>query len=176
MKREEWRFIVGYEGLYMVSNYGRVKRLWKTKEVIIKGHKNGPTTHQFVQLCQGGITKKHYIHRLVAFAFPEICGEWFEGAECNHVDENPENNCAWNLEWVTHKYNNAYGTKGEKHSKIMSKQPVVQYDLNGNVIRDDWPSAERAGKELKLNPNHIRNCCKNMYGYKTCGGFKWAFK
>ena len=86
---EIWRDIKGYEGLYQVSNLGRVKSIeryisahnGKTdysyihKEKILK---NGMTTvgYYHVSLCDGNSVKYHSVHRLVAFAFPEICGEY----------------------------------------------------------------------------------------------------
>lgn len=171
-ENEIWKDVKGYEGCYRVSNKGQVWSLLSNR--LIKSFSNGKTTHRAVHLRLNGVEKKEYVHRLVAFAFPEICGEWFEGAECNHKDENPENNCAWNLEWVTHKYNNSYGLKGENHSKIMSKEPVLQ--IKNGIIIKEWRSAEKAGKELGLVSHSIRNCCKHKYGFKSCGGFNWEFK
>lgn len=167
-----WRNVKGYEGSYLVNNNEEVKSLLTGR--ILKTQNNGKTTHQYIKLRKDGKNVKEYLHRIVAFAFPEICGEWFEGAECNHKDENPKNNIPENLEWVTHQFNNAYGTKGERHSDFMSKEPIVQ--MKDGVVIKEWKSAERAGKELGISSNAIRRCCKHKDGYKSCGGFNWEFK
>lgn len=100
---EEWRDIEGYEGLYQVSNLGRVKSVDRIhtyeafgkiinrsiKGKVLKGNKSGTKRdYWFVGLCKENVVNQQYIHRLVAKAFPEICGEQFEGAEINHKDEN----------------------------------------------------------------------------------------
>ena len=112
---EIWKNIEGYEGKYQVSNLGRVKALefpvfrlngsiGLHKERIFKGsmHKMG---YLFVGLRKDHYKEHIFVHRLVAHAFPEICGEWFEGAEVDHIDGNRLNNAAENLRWVTHRDN-----------------------------------------------------------------------
>ena len=117
---EEWRTIKDYEGLYEISNMGRVKSLPKcaftsnpyftgyrhTKEKILKG---GTTKlgYKTVTLRKNGKGKFIYIHRLVAEAFIPNPNDL---PEVNHKDENPANNCVDNLEWCTHIYNGNYGT------------------------------------------------------------------
>ena len=104
---EIWKNIEGYEGKYQVSNLGRVKALefpvfrlngsiGLHKERIFKGsmHKMG---YLFVGLRKDHYKEHIFVHRLVAHAFPEICGEWFEGAEVDHIDCNRLNNAAENL-------------------------------------------------------------------------------
>ena len=116
---EIWRPIEGYEGLYEISSYGRVKSLEKyrfnnggiqlLKEKIMKpldynGYKN-------VNLWKNGSKKKEYVHRLVAKSFipnPDNL------REVNHKDENPSNNMVENLEWCDHRYNMNYGTLKER--------------------------------------------------------------
>lgn len=117
---EEWRNIKEYEGFYQVSNLGRVRSIdrivdtnikYVTKRLhkgrILKQHKNNKG-YFYVILSKKGVIKKELVHILVARAFQEICGEWFEGAEVNHKSEIPTENFATNLEWCTHKYNMNY--------------------------------------------------------------------
>ena len=130
-----WKDVKNYEGLYQVNNYGQVKSLRKGK--ILRTFKNGKTTHQALHLAnKDKVSKKEYIHRLVAFAFPEICGEWFEGAEVNHLDENPLNNTPANLRWTTHRDNNLWGTKIERQRQKMIGCPFYgnQYVKNGITL------------------------------------------
>lgn len=113
---EKWKPIPGYEGLYEVSSYGRVRSLERyksnngglqlIKEKILKPH-NTKKGYLTVQLCN----KKFTVHRLVAQAFipnpdnlPMI----------NHLDEDKTNNVADNLEWCDAKYNSNYGTSIER--------------------------------------------------------------
>lgn len=160
MKREEWRYVVGYEGLYMVSNFGRVKSLnyrHTGKEHMLKPHKVGKYLQ--VTLHKDGMQKGPLVHDLVAIAFQDICGDWFEGAQVNHKDENPENNCAWNLEWCTASYNTNYGTRTEraKLNKPDQSVPVYQFDLDGNLVHI-WCSVSEAAKN-GYALSAISSCC-----------------
>lgn len=113
--QEEWRPVVGYEGLYEISNLGRVKSLkgWNGKEYVsrekfLKSHISASTpnySRKVVDLKKNGKRRTFRVHRLIAMAFipnpdnlPEI----------NHKDSNPLNNAISNLEWCTHKYNHDY--------------------------------------------------------------------
>jgi len=161
---ESWNDVVGYEGLYEVSNLGRIKRNGRIL-------KPGKDRHGYLQivLYKNGIYKRFYIHRLVAYAFipnptnlPII----------NHKDEIPTNNAVNNLEWCTSQYNANYGTRNERMAKNKSK-PVLQYDLNGNFIRE-WPSGLKVEEELGIDQGNISSCCLGKI--KTAGGFVWRFK
>lgn len=109
-----WKDIVGYEGLYEVSNTGVVRthankttytarhgiRRWKQKEL---KEKNPSGRDVRVSLWKEGKSKDYLVHRLVALAFLEKP----EGKDCvNHIDGNPKNNNVSNLEWCDHKENN----------------------------------------------------------------------
>ena len=100
-------------GLYQVSNLGRVKSLGNSKtrkEKILKPEIR--TGYYSVNLCKSGKRKKHRVHRLVAQAFIENPKNL---PVINHIDENKLNNCVENLEWCTHEYNmNCYA---ENHPK-----------------------------------------------------------
>lgn len=119
MVEEIWVDIKGYEGLYQVSNLGRVKSLeridslgHKRKEKIFKPQKN--KGYLRVSLWKDGKGKKYSIHRLVAIAFipnPDNL------PEVNHKDENKFNNNVDNLEWCTVAYNNTYGTRIQRFSE-----------------------------------------------------------
>ena len=102
---EIWKPVVGYEGLYEVSNFGRVRSLRRNKILKLKNEVDG---YIRVTLCNGGTEKLYQVHRLVAQAFipnpdnlPQI----------NHKDEVKSNNIVTNLEWCTVHYNNTYGTR-----------------------------------------------------------------
>ena len=116
--REIWKDVKGYEGLYQVSNLGRVKRLrfinrhldFK-QEKILKPYKDGGDYYFVIGLHKNGKKKYKAIHRLVAEAFIPNPNNY---PIVNHKDENKENNYVDNLEWCTHKYNSNYGNARTK--------------------------------------------------------------
>lgn len=155
--------IKGYEGIYGITSCGKVysyKSKKFLKPIAIK------TGYLQVNLHKGKECSHHYIHRLVAMAYlpnPENL------PQVNHKDENKTNNCLQNLEWCDAKYNLNYGTHNEKVSKKL-KIPILQYDLNGNFIRE-WPSATDVGKEVQ---RHICECLKGKL--KSAYGYIWKYK
>lgn len=111
---EEWRDVIGFEGLYQVSNLGRVKGLDRLVDTninnvdkrISKGKLLKPQFnnkgYKRVNLCKNGTFKSVFVHRLVAEAFIPNPNNY---PVVNHKDENKQNNCVENLEWCTQKYN-----------------------------------------------------------------------
>lgn len=132
---EIWKDIVGYEGLYQVSNLGNVKRLkgykGRGKGYIVEEHLIQPSInsrgYQNVVLCKNGKTKTFSMHRLVAIAFLDNSNNL---QQVNHKDEDKTNNCVYNLEWCDATYNNNYGTRNKKCSdkwklKRLQKELVI---------------------------------------------------
>ena len=122
---EIWKDIVGYEGLYQVSNKGNVKRIEHEdfkcrqgyrvfKERMLKPFKNF-RGYMKVGLHKGNKKKDVFVHRLVAEAFIENPCNY---PQVNHKDEDKTNNCVANLEWCTNLYNTNYG---EKHKQKLSE-------------------------------------------------------
>ena len=179
---EVWKPIKGYVGFYEVSNFGRVRsvdRLVTHKDGrkcqykgLIRAQRNGGLGYKTVTLIKNSIKKTYLIHRLVAFAFPEICGEWFVGAVVNHKDENPSNNHAENLELVTQKYNVNYGT-GLKRQALAQAKPVLQHTLEWEFIKRWDGGQSEAARELNLIQTDIGECCRGKR--KSHGGFCWTF-
>lgn len=179
---ELWKDIKGFEGLYQVSNLGRVRtlnyRMQKGNIQIMKQHINkGP--YYVVELSnknQGhSVRTIFYVHRLVASAFPEICGDYFEGAECNHKNENGLDNRVENLEWITTKENNNYGTRLKRALATKKRNgkrdvPIIQYNLDGSFVRE-WKSASIAAEELGFSQGHISSCCTGKRN--ICSGYRW---
>ena len=155
--------IKNYEGIYGITTEGDVYSYKRKRFLVPIADKNG---YLYVNLYKDGKMKNYKIHRLVAEAYipntenlPQI----------NHKDENKTNNCLQNLEWCDSKYNNNYGTHIEKVSNSL-KKPILQYDLDGNFIRE-WPSATDVRNEVNGN---ICNCLKGKL--PSAYGFKWVYK
>ena len=184
---EIWKDIPGYEGIYQVSNVGRVRSLRRTitggkyrinQGIILKEHSDN---RGYLQIY---LTTQYYkIHRLVAetfipdkFNFKSMPDEDrslidLNSLEVNHKDENKLNNNVNNLEWCTHKYNSNYGTRNLRISKSQMKK-ILQFDLTGNFIRE-YDSIKEA-KNLNNFSTHIGCCCKGIR--KTANGFIWKYK
>ena len=121
---EEWRPIEGYEGLYEVSSYGRVRSLDKYVKSgygsyrLRKGKILSPGIRPDGYLVVSLQYKMFRVHRLVAQAFilnPDNL------SQVNHKDENKANNRVDNLEWCDSKYNNNYGT-----ARIRAKETAIK--------------------------------------------------
>lgn len=173
---EIWKPVVGFEGLYEVSNFGRVRSLKRnttsgkimTNEVNHKGY------------CRVTLTKnnkwKHFsVHRLVAEAFIQNPQN---KSQINHIDGNKSNNSVENLEWCTASENqiharlmglNSIGMNNEMFSK-----PVEMYSILGLYLYT-FKSIADAERHTGINHRAISSCCKHKTGYKTAGGFVWEY-
>ncbi len=143
---EIFKDIKDYEGLYKVSNYGRIKSITRLKKnksrlqnvkSIIKSTRYNNNDYEIVDLSKNGKIKTLYVHRLVAIAF--IKNE-YNKPEVNHIDGNKNNNNLSNLEWVTSSENikHAFDNKLHKGSKCKvsknSKSGIVNINpkfING---------------------------------------------
>lgn len=176
-REEIWKDIAGYEGLYQVSNLGRVKSLKRlhTKERIISQEVNH-RGYARVNLWKENKQKKFSVHRLVAEAFIENP----EGKpQVNHIDEDKLNNTAKNLEWCTQVENHRHGTINERISKaltnnIYKSKPVNAFDDNGNLIFS-FPSIYEASRQMGVSSTSITNCIKGRNRAKRCCGYVWKF-
>lgn len=188
---EVWRDIEGYEGLYQVSSYGRIYSFHRTntKGGFIRQSFSGSGYLQ-AHLCKNGKKKSFLTHRLVAKAFlpnPNNC------LEVNHKDERKTNNCVWNLEYCTKKYNENYGTKrfraaahhDYKASAIKSAahhdykevgrklaKPIIQFDKQGNIVKL-WESGQEIKRQLGYSCGNISAACRGKH--KSVYGYIWKF-
>lgn len=107
MSEEIWKDIEGYEGLYQVSSWGRIKSLYHNKEKILcQVNCNG---YYSVHLVKYNKLKNYYVHRLVAKTFvpnPQNLPEVGHKDEKSLRNSNECNNSVDNLEWTTHRDNN----------------------------------------------------------------------
>ena len=178
MRKEEWIPVVGYEGLYMVSNLGRVKslnykRTGKEKILTPVTNKKDKQGYYRVPLSKNGEKKNVLVHILVAEAF---IPNPLNLPEVNHIDENTLNNNVDNLEWCTKKENANHGTRNQRISEKMtngkqSKQ-VRQKNLDGDIVKD-WPSTMEIERQLGFSNKHISRCCRGER--KKSHGFLWEY-
>ena len=170
MTKEVWRDIEGYEGLYQVSDQGRVKSLgrkWSKSERTLK-----PVVRHdgyvVVNLYSGGERKMFKVHRLVCEAFHENPDN---KPQVNHINEDKADNRACNLEWATARENSNFGTRTERLGKAQSK-PVAQYAQDGELIKI-WPSAREAERQTGFGHGYI---CQSANGKrKQAYGFIWKY-
>jgi len=187
---EEWRPVVGYEGLYEVSNIGNVRGL--TVKRIMKQYDRKCSSgwkYKAVHLSKNGIKKHYFVHRLVAFAFQDICGKWFENAVVNHLDRNILNNSASNLKWVSVAENNTYDNAHKRLWENRRKngnvgKKIQQFTLDGKLIAE-YQSIKEASTQTKISETQIIGCLKHRkikswngkyYTMKTAGNSIWKYK
>lgn len=178
MESEIWKDVVGYEGLYQVSNLGRIKSLDRRARIHngayrqVKGHivpirKGEKTNYPFV-----GLTKNHNaslirVHRIVAEAFIPNPNNY---PQVNHKDGDKTNNCVSNLEWVTCSQNikHAYDNRLNKRAR-----PVEC--LKDGVVIKTYKSALEAEKVDGFCSRNIAHCCNHRYRHKRHKGFEWRY-
>lgn len=177
---EQWKAIKGYEGIYEVSNLGRVRSLDRYRSAaygkiaFIRGievtiRKNSTNNYLVVGLCKNGKGVHKLVHRLVAEAFVPNPNNL---PQVNHKDENPNNNRADNLEWCDQYYNNHYGTAIARRS-ITRGRKVVQSDMEGNEIAR-YNSAREAERAIGKSQAAISRACTGVY--KSAYGFLWRYE
>ena len=164
---EEWRDVVGYEGLYQVSDQGRVKSLKWNKERILKPSmdKDG---YLLVTLCAGGKPKTLKVHRLVCEAFHENLEN---KSDVNHLNEIKTDNRASNLEWCTRRDNINHGSRNERLGKALSK-PVGQYMSDGDLVKI-WPSVIEAQRQTGFSSASISLAANGKS--KQAHGYRWEY-
>ena len=170
-----------YEGLYKVSNLGKILSLnyKRTGKAKLRNPVEIPNGYLQVGLSKNGEYKMCYVHRLIAETFlpnPENL------PEVNHKDEDKTNNFVFlnedgsadkeksNLEWCDRKYNNNYGTRTERFIKTMSKK-VLQFSKTGELIRE-WPSTKECGRN-GFDSGAVGKCCNGKL--KQYKGFRWMY-
>lgn len=186
--QEIWKDVFGYEGLYQVSNLGRVKSLerkvwngysYRTQKSKIISYSINSHGYVIVNLYKNNDRKHYQIHRLVAIAFienPEY------KPEVNHKDGIKINCYESNLEWCTHSENNihSYRELGRKHAMKdkfgalhHNSKKIVQFDMNGSKL-NTYESARDILRCLKIKDYNVTAVCRGKR--KSAGGFIWKFE
>ncbi len=190
-KKEEWKDIEGYEGLYEISSFGNVKslnyrRTWKEEN--IKPSKCNGYCH--ILLHKNTIKKTKKIHRLVSIAFIQNV---YNKLEVNHINWIKTDNRVENLEWCTRSENNKHAwdtwlnkvsesnnfktnnprpTKWKFWKDNPNSKPVNQYTKGWELIRE-WLSVVDIKRELWINYWNISSCLR--WRYKSAGWFLFKY-
>ena len=174
---EIWKDVVGYEGIYKVSNKGNVFSVERKDSmgrecggIILKPkyHRDG---YLGINLYKNGKMKSKFIHRLVAEAFLPNQNNYLE---INHKDENKTNNYVENLEWCTRKYNVNYGTAIERATQTQSKKVKAINVKTGEVIT--FNSTHEAGRKGYTQGGVAAASRGDYYGGNLYRGHRWYYE
>lgn len=165
---EIWKDIVGYEGLYKVSNLGRVLSVRRNSALI-----PGRGRYLIVVLCKNGARHEVAVHRLVAEAY---CEKRDDATEVNHINENRYDNRAINLEWCTRLENIRHGTGIQRHADAQRNDSrskrIYQVSVNGDLIAS-FPSVREMNRVTGYDRAAIQRCANGKQ--KTAYGYKWQY-
>jgi hypothetical protein len=166
LPNERWKEIDNYNGLYQISDYGRVKSLFKGKPIILKQTKS--SEYLFVNLYdKNGNKKPVAIHRLVGIAFipnpnnlPVVM----------HLDDNKHNNNYTNLMWGTYGDNilDAYN-KGLNKRRCV----IIATSKDGSDVKE-YSSITEASQDLNVCVSAIANCLTGRS--KSSANYYWKYK
>ena len=186
---EEWRDVVGFEGLYMVSSFGRVISL---KREVRNTHCSCRVVEQHILTPNKNISRPKYIrqsyhlyknkrnrksitaHRIVATAFIPNPNNY---PDIDHIDGNPLNNNVHNLKWCNKvmNMNNPITRKrlsNSKTGKLNTKKSIPVVRISNDGMIETFPSVMEAYRN-GYNHSSILKCCKHkMHTHKGC---KWMF-
>lgn len=157
---ETWKAVKGYEGLYEVSDEGRVRSVARGNRVLRPQERR----HGYLAVClygRGGNKngfRQISVHRLVAEAFLENPNGY---TDVNHKDENKQNNRLDNLEWCDHRNNSR-------------SRAIAQYDLNGNLLKI-YPSLGEVFRQTGFSRSNIWNFASGKTNNRHQYGYVWKF-
>lgn len=170
-----WKDILGYEGLYKVSDSGDVYNIKSKRKLKLTVSDAG---YHKVNLRNNGSVKTHLVHRLVALSFipnPK------EKPQVNHIDEDSLNNSLSNLEWCTPKENCNHGTRLERIRNLIdyevvakkNSKPIIQMNMQGQIVMR-WDSITACKNKLGYDKSNIVKVLKGKA--KTSYGYKWTYE
>lgn len=180
--KEIWKAIEDYDGLYLVSNTGKVKSLdWNHsgKEKELSQYEQGG--YKLVGIRRKGVHHNYLVHRLVAIAFLD---NPLNLPDVNHIDGNKTNNNVSNLEWVTKSENIRHAiehglrtpiciVKRKKGKENKLCKEIAQYSMNNELIKL-WNTSFDIEETLGYKRQFVQRCCREER--KSYKGFIWKYK
>lgn len=160
---EEWKDVKGYEGLYQISNFGRVKSFYTNKILKPAIEKSG---YNQVSLVKQHKKKKYYIHRLVGLHFINNPSNL---NEINHIDGDKSNNGIKNLEWCT-RQDNVKHSVNVLHNQLGGTISVVCIET-----KETFNSITEAAKHYHRQPTNLSNMLSGKNRCKTFAGLHWKY-
>lgn len=174
---EEWQNLIGYDGLYCISSYGRMISFSRKNPIIMKPTINTDRTgyrKYTYSVSRDNVKKTFSAHRLVAIHF---IPNPYNYPEIDHIDSNSLNNEVVNLRWCTHKKNQENHKTRLKLSKsktgktVLRNRKLIVRLLNSKVI-ETYNGICEAVKQGFIQAD-ISACCKNIA--KSHKGFQFMF-
>lgn len=179
LENEVWKDVVGYEGLYKVSNMGRIKSIKRhrakcdkiLKPDLLKGY------HR-VTLCSNNKIKRMFVHRLVAIAFIQNTDN---KPDIDHINYIKNDNRVDNIRWATRSENNQHTYDGNRRTAPWLGKTrgnhnwarrVNQYTKDGEFVKT-WNCI----LDIKdvYGEISVSQCCNKNKRYKSAGGYLWKF-
>lgn len=167
---EIWKDIEGYDGLYQVSNLGRIKSI--KNNTILKTRLNC-CGYPYVNLYKNNVRKTKTVHRIVG---ENLIKNLKELSCINHIDGNKENNNISNLEWCTRSENIKHAYKNGLHKiNKHNEKKVKQIDVENGIILNVFDSVRQIEKTLGFSSTNISKCCRKEKNHNTAYGYKWEY-
>lgn len=174
---EKWKDIKGFEGLYQVSDQGRVYSIRTDKILVQRPRRHGYLAvflYGMEKRANGRYGKAYAVHRLVAEAF---CKRGEGQTEVNHLNEVKDDNRAENLEWSSHEENCNYGTaiqrRREKTLNHHGAKVVYQYSDNKELV-NTYPSVHEVIRQNEgFNLGNICQAIRRPF-YRRAYGYYWT--
>lgn len=159
LQGEVWKDVANFEGLYKVSNLGRIRS--NKRGSIVVSHPMKRDGYIRIRLRKEGRDYPFLVHRLVAMAFIPNPNNY---KTVNHKDFNTQNNSVENLEWCTQKYNNKYSRDAghyhysEKAREAAKRNRKISDEVAKKIFRDYQAGLKQAGLALKYNVSRAFVC------------------
>lgn len=167
---EIWRDIKGYEGIYQVSNFGRIRSRYSKsgKKLISEYHILKPVEQKTGYLRVTIGRKNKNIHRLVAETF---LNNFNNLPQVNHKNGNKKDNSLSNLEWVNNKQNAEHALR----TGLIKTKKIRMYNIKtGETIDFNIRSDIEKYLQKKVCQDLITRCCNKQR--KTAYGMRWEYK